>query len=139
MKHRIYDRLLFFGLGALVAFIGFLFGNLRTDINAAPELEDSFYSHTISARNFFLLDSRKRPVVNIAAHTDGTQIMLTKYDKNNKEINTIRIAVEDERAFIDVGRNVGLSSNNSDGSVSVQDKDGNIYTILPAGPRKDEN
>ena len=50
---------------------------------------------------------------------------------DNKEINTIRIAVEDERAFIDVGRNVGLSSNNSDGSVSVQDKDGNIYTILP--------
>ena len=27
---------------------------------------------------------------------------------------------------------------NSDGSVSVQDKDGNIYTILPTGPRKDE-
>ena len=112
---------------------------MRTDTNAAPELEDEFYMHTISARNFFLLDHRKRPVVNIAAHTDGTQIMLTKYDKNNKQINTISIAVEDERAFIDVGRNVDLSSNNSGGYVSVQDKDGNAYTIMPTGPRKDED
>ena len=53
-----YERLLFFGLGVLVAFIGFLFGNLHTDTNVAPELEDEFYSHTINARNIFLLDQR---------------------------------------------------------------------------------